>query len=1182
MKNISFRLFPGIVLISFLIFWYSMPSLISAQEIKFKHITIEDGLSQSVVNCILQDRRGFLWFGTQDGLNVYDGYEFTIYRNDPQDLSSLSDNFVQCLYEDLNGNLWIGTLGGGLNLFETKTKKFEHFKNDPQNQASLSDNYVQSICQGNDGRLWVGTRGGGLNLFDAATKEFKCYKNDPSNPSTLSDNNVRHIHKDHKGHLWIGTRDGGLNYFDSKTHTFEHYKKDPKDPKALSSNGIWSLYEDKSGRFWIATDGGGLDLFDTKTRTFEHHKNDPRDPRSISSDVVYTICEDRSGQLWIGTRTGMDVLEEKTKSFRHFKNDRQNLSSISNNRILSIYEDRTGRLWIGTYGGLNLLDTRTKPFEYYQSDPENPIALSHPSVMSIYKDRSERLWIGTDGGGLNLFDAKKRVFKHYKNDTKDPSSLSNNSVWSVCEDRSGRLWIGTYGGGLNLFNTKTQTFECYQNDPKNSLSLSYNYVYSIYEDRSGRLWIGTRRGLNLFDAGSKSFERFENDPKNPLSLSHNSVRSILEDRSGRLWVGTGGGGLNLYDGKTRTFERYKHDPNNSNSLSHNTVMCVCEDRAGRLWIGTSGGGLNLFDYRTKTFRVFREKDGLANDVIYGILEDDQGGLWLSTNKGLSRFTPPLDSPLEGRNGGVFRNYDVTDGLQSNEFNQGSFHKSIDGRMYFGGIHGFNVFHPDSIKDDPYLPPIVLTRLEIFNKPIEVGKNQNGFVLPVSITESDELILSHEESVFTLEFAALEFALSQKNKYAYKLEGFDKDWNLTDAKRRIATYTNLDPGTYIFRLKGTNHDGIWNEEGRTLKIIITPPWWKTWWAYTIYVLMFSGCIMAIIRFQVNKTKARAKMKESELRAQAAEAEARALRAEDERKQHELEKAGELAAINNDLQAVIKRLRETQGQLVQTEKMASLGQMTAGIAHEINNPLSFVQGNVDYFKQGFEKILQLVHAAQNAATDDSKRIALDNLLREINQAGDEMSGQLSTTLTGTKRIKEIIENLRKFSRVGELGAKETNVNADLEGIIDLFVKQHTGIRIERQFSDSLYLVGDVSELNQCYLNILTNAVQAIRESEKQGILKPGAGIISIHTESVNMDQKKYIRLKFTDNGIGIPEAHKDKIFDPFFTTRAIGQGRGLGLAETYGIIHKHQGTVEVHTEERIGSSFIITLPQDGLSA
>ncbi len=1160
-------------------------AFLAAQEIKFKHLTLADGLSQSTINCMIQDHRGFMWFGTQDGLNLYDGHKFTIYRHDPSDSASISSGYIECLLDDQAGGLWIGTQNGGLNHFDFKTKKFDRYLNHAGDSSSLSLNDVRSICYDHSGRLWVGTQGGGLNFFSPENNTFKRFQHDPKNPSSLSNNNVITMDQDTGGYLWVGTYGGGLNHFDTRTMVFTHYQNDPQNSSSLSNNSILSVHKTESGTLLVGTRGGGLNVFDARNNKFEHYVNDATNPYSLSHNKVYSIGEDQSGRIWIGTSGGgLNLFDPVSKNFTRYENDPKNPSSLSDIRVFSICADQSGRIWIGTYErGLSFFDSKMKSFEWFRNNYLDPYSLVNNNVHSFCEDPSGGLWVGTDGG-LDFYDEKLRRFEHFVYDPKNPFSLPNNNVQAVYVDSKGRLWATTFGGGLSLFDSRRKRFERFQNDPANPSSLSNNDVSRIYEDRFGSLWIGTfAGGINRFDPVTKKFEQFTHNPQDVSSLSNSTAVVSLEDHKGRLWIGTRSG-LNLFEPKTKTFERFNNNPKDPFSVSNDDISVIYEDRLRRLWIGT-GNGLNLFEVSTKRFRKFTEKDGLPNNFVYGILEDDHGSLWISTNKGLSKMTLPPDFKFESSNQVSFRNYDITDGLQSNEFNEGAFFRSRDGKMYFGGGSGFNVFHPDSIRDDDFVPPIRLTGFEIFNKPVEIGKDYEGFVLPTSITELDELILSYRESVFSIEFSALSYALSRKNKFAYKLEGFDKEWNYTDASRRFATYTHLDPGVYTFRVKGSNHDGVWNEKGRTLKITITPPWWSTWWAKVLYGALFIVAVSGIIRIRIQTAKRHAfellrsqkeeaNIKEAELRAQTAEAEARALRAEDERKQHELEKAEQLSSINVELQSAIKQLRETQVELVQKEKMASLGQMTAGIAHEINNPLTYIYGNLEYLKQGLNRMWQLANAAEKEG--ESKIMALQILGHEVRQLEKEMPGHLDTTLVGARRIKEIVENLRKFARVGESGAKSILVNEDLETILDLFVKQHAGIRIERHFSEAVLVSGNASELNQSYLNVLTNSIQAIRDAEKQGVLKFGEGIIDVSIGHKVHEKGNFAVIHISDNGIGIPDSNKNKIFDPFFTTREIGQGRGLGLAEAYGIVHKHGGTIEVSSNASRGTMFSITLP------
>jgi len=901
---------------------------VSSQELKFKHLTIENGLSQSSINCILQDKRKFMWFGTQDGLNCFDGYTFIVYRNEPGDSSSISGNYILSLFEDSYGRFWIGT-NSGLNLFHPEKNSFEHFKYDPENPNSLANDIVLSINEADDKSLWIGTRGGGLSNFDYKSKKFKHFVSDAKNRKTLSNNNVSVIYPGRENELWVGTLGGGLNLFNVKSGEFEQFKNDDTKKNSLSNNFIYSIVKDFKGRIWVGT-GNGLNRYSYTDKMFEIFRNNQKDSSSISSNYILSLYENPKSKLWIGTFDGgLNYFDEKTGTFQVFKNDKQNQYSLSNNGVRSIYEDQSGRLWIGTSSlGLNYYETKNKPFEIYINESGNSNSIAGNSVFSIYKDQGKQLWVGTYGGGLNLYNKRENSFEHFQNDPSVPTSLSNNHVRCILENQTGFLWVGTLGGGLELFDVGKKKFKHFKHDPNNPNSLSNNNIFSLFKDRKGILWIGTNGGgLNQFEDEKQTFKTYKSDPKDPSSISNDIIWTIFEDNKERLWIGTGGG-LNLFDRKNQKFIRYVNNPENPVSLSDNTVISIYQDNSDRIWIGTTKG-LNLYDEHTETFEIFREKQGLPNDLIYGILEDTKGRLWLSTNNGLSRFTIPSFNSVPVGKSGIFRNYTLDDGLQSNEFNQGAIFKESDGKLYFGGINGFNAFYPDSIKDDIFVPPIVFTGFEIFNKKVTVGKPVNGFDLPVSITELDELVLSYQESVFTLEFSALSFIHPEKNKYAYFLEEFDKEWNYTNSKRRFATYTNLDPGTYIFRVKGSNHDGIWNESGRTLKITITPPWWKTWWARTGYFLLLIGFIGAFIQYMVNKTKESAlrivenqKHIESELRLKAAEAQARLF-------QSEVETAKQVALINMELEGKNFQLKVLNDQM----------EKTVNIVRSLNSSISF---------------------------------------------------------------------------------------------------------------------------------------------------------------------------------------------------------------------------------------------------
>lgn len=809
------------------------PSAVHAQaSVVFHHLTVQQGLSQGSVNCILQDTQGFLWFGTQDGLNRFDGYTITVFRHDPDDPHSLNDNWVLSIAEDTAGALWVRTMNSPLlNRFNRTAETFTHVHRDSVPLQGARINTVKAECDEPSGIQWRGTIGSGLSRFDPRTGTTTTYRHDPGNPLSLADDRVYSVYCDRRGTIWVGTK-SGLDRYDPGRDAFVHYVHDPDNPRSLSDNWVWPILEDRSGTLWIGTFRGGLNRFDRATGTFTRYRNENADPRSLGGDQLYALYQDRSGVIWVGMNdNGVDRFHPELGAFRNYDHDPSVSTSLSDNNILSLHVGRTGVPWIGTRGGLNRFERTTGTFSVYRNSPADRKSIADDQVQTLLEDHTGKLWIGTVSSGLDRFDPRTGVFIHYRHSPSDPRSLSDNRVYALSEDRDGYLWVGTYGGGLNRL------------DPV--------------------------RG---------TFTRFVANDSVPGSLSAPGVFALCIDRSGVLWVGTFGGGLNLFDRTRQTFTAFRNNPSDPTSLSNDLVACLHEDRTGTLWVGTAGG-LNRFDPQTRSFTSYRQKNGLPNDVIFGILEDDRGRLWLSTNNGISRFDPRR---------GEFRNFDYNDGLQGDGFNQNAFARDpVTGELYFGGSNGFTVFHPDSVRENPYVPPVVFSSFVRYNTDDEQGTP----IREPGIDVKPVITLSYKDNVASFTFAALSYYNTAKNRYAYMLEGYDDTWIQLGTEHR-ATFTNLDGGEYLLKVRGSNSDGVWNEEGASLRLVVTPPWWKTSTAYALYGVTFIAVLYGLRRFELNRREQKARMRESELRAKAVEAEKRALEAENARKTKELDDARQL--------------------------------------------------------------------------------------------------------------------------------------------------------------------------------------------------------------------------------------------------------------------------------------------------
>ncbi len=819
----------------------------------FERLSIQEGLSQSIVACILQDHRGFLWFGTEEGLNRYDGYGFQVYKQVEGNPASLSHGNILSLLESREGEIWVGTFHGGLNRYDPRLDRFTRFPRalPAAGTEGLSNDVVRSVLQDRQGAIWVGTDSG-LNRLDPDRKTFRVFHSQPGIAGSLSQDEIYALCEDAEGILWIGTNGGGLNRYDPKSNLFSVFRPEPGAPAGSDSDCIWTLHRARSGHIWVGTKGSRIYRFDPASGAFTPFALQSARFPSPEHFPVYALLEDRDGILWVGTGgNGLIALDPRDGSFSAYRFSPLEANSLSNNEIRSIREDRSGVLWIGTYGG-GITKIRKRQFSHIQVDPEDPDRLSNNIVWSLLEDGSGILWIGTHGGGLDRYDRRADRFTHFRHRPGDPTSLSSNIVRLVYEDREGTLWLGTNGGGLNRFDRSRGTFFAYRNRPEDSSSISHDEIRALYEDRNGNFWVGTHGGgLNRLDRRTGRFTRYLPREGDPGSISSNIVRGLLHDQSGVLWVATYGGGLCRLDPGSGRFTAFRAAPEEAGRLNNDFLFALYEDRRRNLWIATWGGGLNRLNPERTTFSHYGVPEGLPSNSIYGMLEDEAGMLWISTLNGLSRLDPETMA---------VKNYNELDGLQSNEFNGGSYFRSRNGEMFFGGIRGFNFFFPAAIRENEVVPPVVLTSFQKLNKDV---------ALPRPISETGEIVLSHRDYLFSFEFSALDFTAPSKNRYAYRMQGLDVDWIQTPSTRRFASFTSLKPGEYRFQVKGSNNDGIWNSEGASIRIVITPPFWQTWSFTVLLAAGFVGLLGLAFRIRTARLTDRLETKrlENELKLKA---------------------------------------------------------------------------------------------------------------------------------------------------------------------------------------------------------------------------------------------------------------------------------------------------------------------------
>ncbi|MFZ0390762.1 MAG: two-component regulator propeller domain-containing protein [Calditrichia bacterium] len=821
--------FPWISILITLLLSFSTILQAVPQNSRFERLSLKDGLSQSSVSSILQDRQGFLWFATQEGLNKFDGYQFTVYRHDPNRPNTLSDDWINVIHQDHEGMLWVGTAGGGLNRFDPVRENFEVFRHDPADSTSLGSDRVTAIFEDKAGRLWIGTDGGGLNLYH---RYKNCFIRRPSVNDTengLISNRITAIAESPDTNLWIATADSGLAYLDLKKDRLTTYRRSDNSEPGLNSNKILSLLALPEGDVWIGTAGAGLDHFEPSTGSWQNYSHSLSSENGISNNNIYKIFRDADGIFWLATDAGLNRFDSAEERFTVFRHEPFDARSLSHDQIRDVYQDKSGLLWIATFGGGINKFKKNNPFKNYYKNPAYTGSLADNTVWAILKDSRQHLWIGTNDG-LDQLPGNQKEFIHHRFWAGQPGGLNQDVVRALAEDPRGRIWAGTDGGGINIFDPETGKIDAYRQREGDPGSLSDNRVRDILRDSRGEMWIATWEGLNRWLPEENRFQHFFADQNIKSTLSDNRIRCLYEDGNGTLWVGTYGG-LNYFERKKQRFISFTHHRGNAYSLSNDRVLCVYEDSNGRLWIGTYGGGLNRLDREELIFIRYTQEQGLPNNTVYGILEDDAGFLWLSTNRGLCRFDPELQE---------FKTYGEQDGLPADEFNGGAYFRSSHGELYFGGIHGFTVFHPEDIKENPLLPPVVLTGFKKFGKQVPLSQldyQKNG------------IDLSFRDDFFSFEFAALDFTNPGKNNYYYKLEGFDKDW-IYAGNRRFANYTNLDGGHYLFRVKGSNCDGVWNESGLAIPVYIHPPFWQTWWfrLLTAFFLLFAAYLFYKLRLR----------------------------------------------------------------------------------------------------------------------------------------------------------------------------------------------------------------------------------------------------------------------------------------------------------------------------------------------
>ena len=1006
----------------------------------FMNLGSREGLSSNIVNAILKDRYGYMWFATDDGLNKFDGSKFTIYRHNADDSTSIRSNDLLDLHEDLKGNLWIGT-NAGLVLYNRKMDSFENI-NTGYNSS------ITSVCSDLTGKLWIAGYGG-ITIIDPETRKLTSLHLKNARDQKVLSQAVLRVFCDRKGRIWLGTNTG-LYMYQPGQNTLKHFYHSNNNPLSITDNLVRAIAEDKQGRLWLGTNNG-LSMLGSDGKRLENFKYNPADRSTLSSNIIYSIAVDTNGELWIGTEDGLNIFDPARKAAIRISRNPRNRYSLVGKAVKAILIDDNRICWVATFrGGINKYDRNLAFFSLRQSNPYDPSGLNSGVVTSFAEIPGKGIYVGTDGGGLSLFDTKTGLFH---STPLSKSSWKSGLAILAMEKKQSEVWIGTFLNGLFILDTKSGNVKQIMRG-SSSNSISGNDVFCLKRDSRNNMWVGTNgQGVDCFDAKKKAFIHFDKaESGNQRILLNGYIRAIEEDSRGNIWIGSTGAGIAVYNPLTGGSKILNHE---NSRLPSNNIMSICAARNGTVWVGTGGEGLAFFDQAKNKFISFSEKDGLANGVVYKILEDASGKIWASTNNGLSSFDPQTKQ---------FKNYSYYNGLQRSPFVIGSGLKLADGQMFFGGVDGFNYFDPGKLRTNKNIPKVVLTDLKVSNKSVLPSQNSE---ITEHISVAREINLDYKQN-FSLSFAALNYTSPHENRYLYKLENFDKDWNNV-AGATTAVYTNLDPGNYVFQVKATSQAGEWTTPVTSIRIYVHPPFWRTYYAYALYIIFIVSTLWFLRYRGIRKLQAKFELEQERLRVQQLIEQER----REAEKLHELDqlKIKFLTNLSHEFRTPISLIVGPVEQLLQIETSSSKSGNLSMIRRNARRLLNLVNQLLD-FRNLEEKELRL-----NDSEDDFIAFARDVAesfrdLSERKQISFEYRSSLKFYFTRFDRDKierilfNLLSNAFKFTLKG--GEVILSVDRDIEFEGLKITLTDTGIGIEAPEKDKIFDRFFQSEANDAVIN------------------------------------------------------------------------------------------------------------------
>lgn len=1115
-KRLLYWIYAGMVVV--------LPAMSDAQMFLNTHkITVEEGLSQNSIQDLIQDNQGFLWFGTSHGLNRYDGRQFVVFHHQERDKYSLSHSWIAALLQSRSGEIWIGT-ADGLNVYDPRLGRVIANGKFPYHTLSLPKKGMMSLFEDSRGWIWIGTRTDGVYRFEPETKDLRHFPNILTTESNSITQGINVITEDRQGRIWFGT-DQGLSVFNPQTALFQRCEEFERFT-GKSPLIIREIYPTRSGDFWIGTHRQGLVIFDPNKQTIQKNYT-IQNFSGLQSNHVLTVHEDRQRRIWVGTQEGGLYLYDASRDrFQKCEFTNEKTSVTGTNTIMRILEDSSGVLWFATNsGGLIKYSSTTEGIMTYRHLPSAETGLSHNDILRIFEDSRKKIWIATYGGGINVFNPATNEWEHFHHDKNNNNSISYDYARAISEDKEGNIWIGTFGNGLDCYNPKTKKFTHYKPNPSDSTSLNNNYIWATLVDKQGRLWIGSDDGAvaQYYPQSGAQSSAFRTCKKNGDRRTRNApIQTLYQDSKGKIWVGTMGDGLLQMDVEQfRLKKSYYQSFVDTASTSMMNVVSIIEDSRGFFWIGTYGAGLIRYNDKTNQWINFTDETGLPNNVIYGVLEDMEGNIWVSTNLGVARLHCHKPEQPDKVSSYSIMNYDMSDGLQSKEFNRGAYARLSDGRLAFGGVNGFNLINPQKLGHNGTVPKVVITNVKTFNTDLQAD---------TALSFKKTIELDFTITFFSITFSALEFTNPAKNRFKYRMIGLDTTW-ITNGFANTAIFTNLDPGTYQFYVIACNNDGVWNKNGVMLEIVILPPVWKTWWFRTVLIVFVVMVFIVWYKARMYSVEQQNKL----LSLQVAE------RTKEIHQQLQVvdTQAKEIQLVNGALLQKNLELERSNTLLEQADKYKTM--VISMASHDLKNPLSAILGFTDHIKSECITENDLMEAIQ----------AIENSAR---------------------RMYSLIKDLLDMSAI-EMGKMSLQYEECNLGQIVVAICESYGLAVEKKQQHLNFTImpdcitdADGERLVQVFDNLISNCVK----------YTPQGGQITVHVQKTN----DHIIIEICDTGPGFTEEDLQKMFGFFQQLSAQPTGdessTGVGLAITKQIVELHDGQILVQNNAPTGAKFTVLLP------